>query len=672
MARMIFISPYLKGGKDAAHLTHRANYIATREGVELLMDDSVRKRPTKRQTDFIARALRDFPETAELAEYKDYLAAPNRKSAAEFIGQVWEQYIDAQDQRENYLDYVSHRPGVKSCGDHGLWDRDGKVESLKDAVDEVSNHEGNVWTPVISLRREDAERLCYTGVENWRALINSCTAEIARGYKIPIDHLRWYAALHEKEKHVHVHLILFSSDPKEGYLTKQGIRDIKSALASQIFQQDMISVYQQKDEYRGRLNRSAAERMNEAIARMEQGTIQSERLEQLIAELAARLRRSKGKKVYGYLSPQLKAIVDQIVDELAKDERVSTAYDLWQEMQDEAVRVYTDDLPEGLPLSRQKEFKTVRNMVVREAAKLSAQEFTFEDEGMEDEPADADEPSAAWEAIRKSDPKKTRRSVYEQAERYREAKETLLDPEAGRALRLDAIGELERLWDEGCIVAAHQLGKAYRDGLGVKVDADKAAEWFRRGAEAGNDYSEYALGKLLLERGDAGGAGCLARAAKRGNQYAQYRLGKLCLEGKVVSKDVDAALSHLGDAAAQGNQYAQYTLGKLFLLGREVPRDEELALRYLERAAAQGNVYAQYCLDHMEDRQGGGSVGLAVLRMLHSIGRIFREETAKDGTFGGMHIDGKRRRELLEKRLAMGHKIDDHEDPENNVNQTMH
>ena len=265
--------------------------------------------------------------------------------------------------------------------------------------------------------------------------------------------------------------------------------------------------------------------------------------------------------MYGYLSPQLKAIVDQIVDELAKDE-----------------------------------------------------------------------PSAAWEAIRKPNPKQKRRSVYEQAECYREAKKTLLDPETGHALRLDAIGELERLWDEGCIVAAHQLGKAYRDGLGVKVDADKAVEWFRYGAEAGSDYSEYALGELLLERGDtAGGVSSLTRAAKRGNQYAQY------------------------------------TLGKLYLLGREVPRDEEPAPRYLERAAAQGNVYAQYCLDHMEDRQGGGSVGLAVLRMLHSMGRIFREETAKDGTFSGMHVDSKRR-ELLEKRLAMGRKIDDHEDPENDIN----
>ena len=431
----------------------------------------------------------------------------------------------------------------------------------------------------------------------------------------------------------------------------------------------MISVYQQKDEYRGRLNRSAAERMNEVITQMEHGTLQSEKLEQLITELAARLRKSKGRKVYGYLSPQLKAIVDQIVDELAKDERVAAAYDLWQEMQDEVVRVYTDDLSERLPLSRQKEFKTVRNMVVREAAKLSSQEFTFEDEDMEDEPVDADEPSGVWEAIRKPDPKTKRHSVYEQAERYREAKETLLDPEAGRALKLDAIDELERLWEEGCIVAAHQLGKAYRDGLGVKIDTDKAVEWFRRGAETGNDYSEYALGKLLLERGDTtGGVDCLTRVAKRGNQYAQYRLGKLYLEGETVPKDVDTALSHLADAAAQGNQYAQYMLGKLYLLGREVPRDEEQALRYLERAAAQGNVYAKYYLDHMDDRQGGGAVGLAVLRMLHSMGQIFREETAKDGIFGGMHIDSKRRRQLLDKRLAMGHKIDDHEDPENNIN----
>ncbi|MBQ9719481.1 MAG: SEL1-like repeat protein, partial [Oscillospiraceae bacterium] len=634
MARMIFISPYLKGGTQKAKLVHRTNYIATREGVELLRDDDSKKQPTKRQTEFITRAHRDFPEAKELAEYADYRANPNRKSAGEFISQVWEQYVEAQDKRENFLDYVSHRPGVKSFGDHGLWDRDGKVKSLKAAVDEVANHEGNVWTPVISLRREDAERLGFTEADRWRALINSCTPEIARGYKIPLDHLRWYAALHEKEKHFHVHLVLFSSNPKEGYLTKQGIRDIKSALAGQMYKQDLICVYKQKDEYRGQLNRSAAVRMNEVITQMETGTLQSETLEQLLTELAVGLRNSKGRKVYGYLSPSLKSIVDQIVEELAKDGRVAEAYQLWQDMQVEVVRTYTDELPERLPLSRQKEFKTVRNMVVREAVRLAERQFTFEDEAMEDEPKDADEPDAAWEAIQV--PKRKRRSVYDQARRYNDAKKTLYDRDAVREEALDAISELEALWNEGYLIAAHLLGKAYRDGLGIKADAERAVAWFRKSTEAGNDFSGYALGKLLLEHGNnAEGVEQMERAAVHGNQYAQYRMGKLCLAGGGVAKNVGRALYWLEKSAAQNNQYAQYTLGKLFLLGKEVDGDRGKAVAYLTNAAGQGNVYAQFFLDHLDDRPGGG-VGFAVLRMLHSMGQIFREETAKDGTFTGL------------------------------------
>lgn len=670
MARLIFISPYLKGGKDAKHLGNHTRYIATREGVEKLISSDAAKPVTKQQTQFIRRLIRSYPEAKELAEYADYRAAPNRKSASEFIDQAREQFLVAADQRENYLDYVAHRPGVRSDGDHGLWDANGKVPVLSKAVEEVANHEGIVWTPIVSLRREDAERLGYTDVKNWRALVKSCLPEIATGYKIPLEHLRWYAAMHEKEKHIHIHLVLFSSDPKEGYLSKDGIRSVKSAFARRMFQQDLISVYKRQTEYRDTLQQEAKERMDELIRLMQSGTIRNETLETLTAELAERLRHTSGKKVYGYLPPQVKRIVDAIVDELAKDARVAAAYALWQEMRDEVCRTYTDELPERLPLSAQKEFKTVRNMVVREGLKLSEQVDTLEDGAAPDEPEDADEPSPIWEAIRA--PKARKRNVYEQARRYRAAKDMLSDTGAAEALKLDAISELEQLWDEGYIVAAHQIGKAYRDGLGVEIDRETAIEWFRRSADGGNDYSEYALGKLLLERGNAlEGVNCLARAAKRGNQYAQYRLGKLYLEGTAVPKDVETALSYFGDAAANGNQYAQYVLGKLFLLGQNVPRDEERALRYLERSAEQGNVYTWYLLDHRNDVPAP-HVGAAVVGMLHHMGNIFQEQSMTDSTRRGMQIDRKRRRQLQEKRLAMVHKPDDHEEEENNVsNQTM-
>ncbi len=179
MARIIFISPYLKGGKDAVRLAHRTKYVATREGVELLKSDTAELPPTKKQAEFIGRLVRSFPEAKELLEYEDYKTRPSRKSAGELIEQMWEQYVTAQDQRENFIDYVAHRPGVKSDGDHGLWDANGKVPVLSKAVDEVASHQGIVWTPIVSLRREDALRLGYDNVENWRALVNSVSSDLS-------------------------------------------------------------------------------------------------------------------------------------------------------------------------------------------------------------------------------------------------------------------------------------------------------------------------------------------------------------------------------------------------------------------------------------------------------------------------------------------------------------
>ena len=657
MARLIFILPYLKGGRDAAKLTHRTRYIATREGVELLQSDNAALPPSDKQTAFIARALRSFPEAKELLEYEDFRAAPSRKTASVLIEQLWEQYVTAMDERENFLDYVAHRPGVKSDGDHGLWDTNGKVANLSRAVEEVANHQGIVWTPVVSTRREDAERLGYMDAENWRAVVNASINEIAEGYKIAPGHLRWYAALHEKEKHVHIHMVIFSTNPSEGYLTPQGIRTVKSAFAQHIFEQDLVSVYERQTQYRNTLQKDAEERMSELISDMASGTIHSEKLESLTAELSDRLRHTKGRKVYGYLPPQTKRIVDAIVDELSRDERIASAYALWQEMRDEVCRTYSDELPKRLPLSQQKEFKPVRNIVIREALKLSERPTAFDDERMEDEPEETEEQYAdAPHLLPKA------HSVYEQAERYRRAKRILYEEAAGMDEKHDAISALEKLWDEGYAIAAHQLGKCYRDGVGAERDAEAAVTWFRRCAEHGYDCSEYALGKLLLELGDdAEGIGYLARAAKQENQYAQYRLGKLYLTGEQTTKDVDTALSYLGRSAEHGNQYAQYILGKLYLIGQDVERDAELAVRYLARSAAQGNVYAQYFLDHRDDWQKA-STGSAVLRMLHHMSRSFQDNAVTDSTYLGMQIDKKRRRELLDKRIAMGHKPDDHED----------
>ena len=380
MSRIRFMSPYLKGGRDAAKLSNRARYIATRPGVEVLRGEHSNQPATKKQQAYIQRLLRDFPGAEELLEYEGYRNTPTQANADTFIRQVQEDFAEPMSRMENYLDYVSHRPGVQLDGEHGLWCAGGKVRNLSQAVREVAEHTGSVWTPVVAIRREDAERLGYNDAESWRQLVCACAPEIARGYKIPLEHLRWYAAFHRKEDSVHIHMVVFSSDPKEGYLTRQGIQQVKSAFGRRIFQQDLLHVYEQKTEYRDTLSRDAERAMAGLIAQMETGQFQNETLERLVLELAQRLQSTKGKKVYGYLQPKTKALVDAIVDELAKDERVAAAYDLWNQMREEVCRTYSEQLPERLPLSKQKEFKAVRNMVIREMLRLGRREPPTTDE----------------------------------------------------------------------------------------------------------------------------------------------------------------------------------------------------------------------------------------------------------------------------------------------------
>ena len=373
MARIVLISPYLKGGQNAAKLAQRTRYFATRPGVELLADEHSTLPATKKQCSFINRLVKSFPTSKELIEYEDYLANPTQGNASAFIQQTWEDYVEALDQKENFIDYISHRPGVQKDGEHGLWDASGKVQNLSQVVREVAEHTGNVWTPVVALRRQDAERLGYDNAKNWRALINASICEIAAAYKIQPDHLRWYAAFHQKPQQMHIHMIIFSTDPKEGYLTKDGIRQVKSSFARRIYQADRMHVYQQKDQSRDTLQREARRAMTECVSQLKCGTICNPKLEQLITELAERLHETRGRKVYGYLPPRTKAIVDAIVEELAKDQQVSAAYEVWQKLYEQICLDYNEQLPKRLPLSQQKEFKTVRNMVIQETLQWMAE-----------------------------------------------------------------------------------------------------------------------------------------------------------------------------------------------------------------------------------------------------------------------------------------------------------
>ena len=380
MAKLIFISPYLKGSSNSARLANHVRYISTRDGVQTLNDGAKSLPPTKKQEKYIQKLTKKFSEAKLLLEYEEYISAPSRYSASEFIKQTEEIYSFDLDERENFIGYIANRHGVKKLNEHGLWNADGQVPVMQTAMDEVSQHEGNVWRPIISLPREDAERLGYDNVETWQNLIKSSLIDIAEGYKIKPDHLRWYAAMHVKEKHIHVHMVIFSTDPKEGYLTKQGIKQIKSALVRQVYKDDLLNVYQKQSAHRDQLQEDALKVMDSLIQQMQDGEISNPKLELLTTELAERLQNYAGKKVYGYLPPATKRIVDAIVDELASDERVAEAYSLWQDMRDDVFSFYSKAKSARVPLSQQKEFKPVRNMVIREVMQMMEQQQDENDE----------------------------------------------------------------------------------------------------------------------------------------------------------------------------------------------------------------------------------------------------------------------------------------------------
>ena len=272
--------------------------------------------------------------------------------------------------RENYVDYIANRPHVQRVGSHGLFTAGDEPLVLSRIADEVANHPGVVWLPIISLKREDAARLGYDNAARWQRLLSSRSMDIAKAMKIPYEQFRWYAAFHDEGSHPHVHMVVYSADGKSGFLTTHGIEEIKSALAKEIFQQDLIAIYQRQTQRRNELTEDAEEVMRRIITELQNGTLENQRIAQLMVELAQRLRNTSGKKQYGYLSPPLKSLVDEIVNELECDPRIAAAYDLWYREREEVLRTYKDDLPERIPLSQQKEFKRIKNIIIGEAAKL--------------------------------------------------------------------------------------------------------------------------------------------------------------------------------------------------------------------------------------------------------------------------------------------------------------
>ena len=532
-----------------------------------------------------------------------------------------------------YMEYMLERPRS-----HGLFGDEDCVD-MNAVAQELNKYPGNIWTHIISLKREDAERLGYDHAAQWRNLIRTHRNEIAAAMNIPPSDFRWYAAFHDEGGHPHIHMMAWSAKPGQAYLSKDGIRKIKSVLTNDIFKQEMLHTYEQKSTSRDELVRKARGELKSLVQEMQTSTGSHPEVEALMMTLAAQLETVKGKKKYGYLPKTVKKTVDEIVNQLEQMPVINECYQAWWELQCQIEDFYSKKERRRPPLSEQKEFRPIKNAVIQEAENIRMGKVTFEDEEMEEATDSSDLSYDCWELWMVTQ-----------------------DNTAPMVDRDEAAAQLIDKSKKGDRYAQYLIGRLYQDGPVLIPDGVEARYWFDQAARQGHVSAQYGLGKLLLSddpevRDTELAIQWLEYATHHGSDLAAYRLGKEYFKGEIVKRDITKAAKYLTQSAEAGNQYAQYALGKLYL----DKQDGEQAHYWFTQSAAQGNEYAQFFLDRWDDLKPP-SVMLSVTRLLHQMGRIFQEQAPVPTVPGGIQIDRKRLVQLREKKIAMGHKPDDHEE----------
>lgn len=592
MAKLVTKFKYLKPS-EGRNLGGYVKYIATREGVHMIDDTGKLAPTTMKQKQFIEKLLKDFPDSQEMLEYEDYLKEQTVGNASEFITRVLEDNAYEVMNTKTYADYIATRPRAQRFGSHGLFTDDGVQVILSKVSEELNLHGGNVWTVIISLRREDAERLGFNDGVRWRDMLRTQTEALATNLKIPMENLKWFAAFHNESHHPHVHLIAYSSQEQEGYLTKQGVNNLRRSFANDIFAQDLLCLFEKQTEYRDALRKESRVRIEEIIAELNQGNFDNPKVEELLLQLADRLSKTSGKKVYGYLKADVKAIVDRIVGELEKDTRIAELYNLWYEQTEEIRKTYTETLPSRVPFSQNKEFKSIRNAVIQEAVHIMSGKYDadikeipldreqVENYSMED---DAFEYTYTENEYRTYSGRKKKDTWW--TDEYKKARFYYYGTKDIPSDFPKAFELMEREAEKGNGFAMHDLAKMYLLGLGCDKDEELAQEWFAKTYEA------------FIKQ----------EAKTKFNEYLQYRIGKLYVFGYGVEQSYQKAAEWYQKAVNAMNPFAAYALGSLYRRGQGVEQDDKKAFELYKMAANNQrfpNAYAAYELGRMCKKEIG-------------------------------------------------------------------
>ena len=364
MPKIICTSRYIKNPKSRKAGGY-LRYIGTREGVEKLTNGYDHNPATKKQINLICELLKAYPPIWNYPEFEKYMSEESKGAATELINAVIEKNPDQVKDVKKLVSYMAERPGVEKIGKHGLFSQTDDKIDLDKVCDEVENHNGIIWTHIVSLTREDAERLGYNKATAWRELVRRNAMQIAETHKIPISEMKWYAAFHNTGHHPHIHLMVYSENPKHGYLTKKGIDSLHSIFANDIFRNEMYHLFTLQTEMRNEVKREAQQKIDEMVKRTSENAPCGENFYLLIEQLTMRLQKHKGKKLYGYLDRNTKDIVDDIVKELAKDKRIAGFYVEWNNINRQKLSVYHDKPDPDIPLEDNKEFRSIKNAIIK-------------------------------------------------------------------------------------------------------------------------------------------------------------------------------------------------------------------------------------------------------------------------------------------------------------------
>ena len=461
MARLIQKTGFI-GRKSAGGYM---KYIATREGVEVL---SGKGPATEKQKEMASKLLKDFPDMRDSFEYEDYKQAPTLHNASALISAALDTHMQNLQSENGYLRYIATRPGAEKHGTHGLFGREDNA-NLNAAMHDLTAHDGNVWTIIYSLHREDAERLGYNNAAAWQKLLVRQQSKFAEAFHVPASALHWYAAYHDADTHPHIHMMLWTD--QETVLKRDAVVKLRSAMTNSIFQAELENLYIRKDAAYKDVTEAARAVMHDLVDRMESVSDPPASIQEKLLELALELRTVSGKKQYAYLKKPLKDMVDSIVDELETLPEVAAYYSVWNGVRDTLEGYYKNKPRQHNPLSQQKEFRAIKNAIIQEAERLRQQ--------MEQESSQEEEPSS------------------EETSTDASTNSTLADENASSMPSCPARLSSEYLLNS-TVRLFHQMGQIFRDNaappsnpMGIRVDSKRRKKLMQKRLSMGHKQDDH-------------------------------------------------------------------------------------------------------------------------------------------------------------------------------------